>query len=404
MKRIIILIVILLVLAACHKQVKEEPNVFYTCSMDPQVMEKKPGKCPICKMELVRTVISPDQEKGSLKLSESQIQLANITTEEMGYNSINQGISLRGTIVPDERKTTVISSRVSGRIEKLYFKTPGEAINSGDRMYEIYSEELQSAINQYLLVKTKADQLDQKTINYQQMLSAAEDELLISGMTEQQINKLQPGSPSDLISFYSKTKGVVTDVMVGEGDYVEEGSPILKIADYSTLWVQAEAYPGDLKLISSDSKVKIAIESYPNEIVEGKISFENPELEPQSKISLVRIEISNPTVKYKPGMRATVILEGDTKKALSIPNSAILYQPEMNMVWVMDKEGTFSPRMVDLGAKDEDRTEVLSGIEEGDQIVISGAYLLNSEYTLRNGSSMADMPGMDMGNMQERHH
>src|SRR5205085_2241772 len=125
-----IIAIFLILLISCNKKnVEEDSNVSYVCSMDPQVIEKKPGKCPICKMELTKAVISPDQDKESIKLSETQMKLGNIITQRVEVGSIGEGINLRGSIVPDERKINSISSRVSGRIDKLYFKNTGEEIN-----------------------------------------------------------------------------------------------------------------------------------------------------------------------------------------------------------------------------------------------------------------------------------
>ncbi|MBX9852549.1 MAG: efflux RND transporter periplasmic adaptor subunit [Cytophagaceae bacterium] len=397
MKNIIVVLLASITLISCSKKKQEEdPNVFYTCSMDPQVMEKKPGNCPICKMELTKTVVSQKEENdNSLKLSETQIKLANIKTETISFGSVGEGLTLRATVVPDERKVDVISSRVPGRIEKLYFKNEGESIKTGDHIYDIYSEELQAAINQYLLLKEKVEKLDGGNVNYKAMLKSAKDKLIIWGLSENQVSKLTANSVSTLIPFYSKVNGVVNEVLITEGDYVNEGSGILNIANYSTVWVQAEAYPKDVKFIAPGLMAKIVIEAFPHDTIDGKISFENPELEQQSKINLVRVEIPNKDGRFKPGMRATVTLLTEKQKAVSVPEEAILYQPQMNVVWVMNEKGGFNVKMVELGIRSNGYVEVKSGLEEGDKVVVSGAYLLNSEYLLRKGTnSMENMPGM----------
>lgn len=397
MKNIFIVIMIFMVLASCSKKKQEDPNVFYTCSMDPQVMEKHPGNCPICKMELTKTVVSPKEKNdNSIKLSDTQIKLANIKTEEISYGTLGEGLTLRGTVVPDERKTDVISSRVSGRIDKLYFKNEGEKISAGDHVYDIYSEELQAAEKQYLLLKEKSQKLDGGNVNYKAMLKSAKDKLLIWGLSENQISKLTVSSTSNLIPFYSKVNGVVNEVLITEGDYVNEGSSILNVANYSTVWVEAEAYPKDVKFIKTGLSAKVVIEAFPNEIIDGKVSFENPELQQQSKINIVRFDIPNKGGKYKPGMRATVTLLTEKQKAVTVQEGAILYQPKMNIAWIMNEKGNFEMRMVELGIRGNGMVEVKSGLEEGEKVVVSGAYLLNSEYLLRKGTnSMENMPGMD---------
>ncbi len=394
MKNLIYTLLVLVFISSCKQEVKEEPNVFYTCSMDPQIMEKKPGKCPICGMQLTKTILLPNSNRTGIKLSETQLQLANINTLEVHSTQIGEGLSLRGTVAANENNSAVITSRVAGRIDKLYFKNEGQKIKAGERVYDIYSEELQAAIQQYLLIKTKAKQLESSTINYQEMLSTAKHKLIIWGLTENQISNFKDNSSSPLVPFYSKETGVVTDVLIGEGDYVEVGSPIISVNNYSTLWIEAEAYPSDMNNISIGTKVKVSIEEFPNEELEGQVSFQNPELQPHLKIDVVRIEIQNREGKYKPGMRATINMLSKQKNTITIPEEAVLYQPNMNVVWVQDTSGTFMQRMVSIGIKSKDRVEIISGLTAGEVVVVSGVYLLNSEYILRNGSSMESMPEM----------
>jgi Cu(I)/Ag(I) efflux system membrane fusion protein len=390
---LIIPIILIFTISCKNKKAEEDPNVFYTCSMDPQVMERKPGKCPICKMELTKTVISPNQDKEGIKLSETQIKLGNIKTQKAAYENIGEGINLRGTIVPDERKINVISSRVSGRIDKLYFRNPGEAIKAGDHIYDIYSEDLQAAVQQYLLLKEKSQKLKGEGVNYNEMLKSAKDKLIIWGLSENQINKFNQDNSSPNVPFYSKVSGIVNEVLITEGDYINEGTSILKVADYSALWIEAEAYPRHFKIIKPGLKVKVIAEDFPDEVLEGTISFENPALESRSGINLVRVEIPNKEGKYKPGMRVTVIVCFKQNKSIVLPEQAILFQPGMNTIWILNNRNAFEPRMVKTGISNNGRVEIKSGLSEGEMVVISGAYLIDSEYRLRKGSG--DMQGMD---------
>jgi membrane fusion protein, copper/silver efflux system len=378
---------------SCRQKVNEEdPNVFYTCSMDPQVMEKKPGNCPICKMELTRTVLSPEQDAESIKLSATQIKLGNIRTEMVQTGSLNEGIELRATIAADERKISMITSRISGRIEKLYFRSEGEKINAGDPVYELYSDELQAAIKQYILLKEKSRQLDNQNVNYDQMLRSAKDKLLIWGLSEKLINTFSGNNIPQTIPFYSKKSGVITEIPVSEGDYLAEGSPVLNIADYSTLWVTAEVYPGQQQQIRAGQDVHVNIEAYPQDNIKGKVESENPELDAGSRINIIRIKIPDREGKYKPGMRAVVKVLTGVNKGISVPAEAVLFQPEMNMVWISDSNDVFRPRMVKTGIISDGKVEIISGLQEGEMIVTSGAYLIDSEYQLRKGAG--GMAGM----------
>lgn len=401
---VVMICLFLLVVFSCNKKKAEEgPDVFYTCSMDPQVMEKKPGNCPICKMELTRTVIPPDQDKGSIRLSQTQIKLGNIITQKAETTSLGKGVQLRGTMVADENRITTISSRVPGRVDKLYFKNPGEFIRKGDKVYEIYSEELQAAIQQFLLLKEKTKQMNGTDIDYPAMTRSAKDKLLVWGMSSAQIESLSSRNASGLIPFYSTSEGVVNDILIREGEYVTEGSSMLEVADYSSLWVEAEVYPKDVHLIRQGVKVNIKPEAYPADRIEGKINFENPELEGQSRISFARIEISNKDGKYKPGMRVTVTAVLKELTTLAIPEEAVLIHPRSEKVWVEKEEGLFVPETVETGIRSNGMVEIKSGIEEGAMVVISGAYLIDSEYTLRKGNTETENNGSEPSSAKHVH-
>jgi membrane fusion protein, copper/silver efflux system len=397
-----ILIVSLLIILSCKEKPKEEANVFYTCSMDPQVMEKHPGNCPICKMELTKTVMSDNKDQ-SIKLSDTQIKLANIKIQKVEFSDVEEGINLRGTVNINENRVAKISSRINGRIDRLYFKTAGENIKAGDRIYDVYSEELQAAIKEYLLEKEKARIIKSSDINFDEIVAAAKEKLILLDLSEKQIENLSLKNSSALVSYYSKVSGVISDILLKEGDYVNEGSDLYKVADLNTLWIEAEAYPDNQVFIHEGSSAEVKITGFSNESIIGKITFANPELEKESKINLVRIEIQNKDLKYKPGMQAMVFISKKEKQAITVPSDAVLHEAKGNMIWIQNDSGGFLPKMVELGIQSGDAVEIKHGLNEGEKVVISGAYLLNSEYTIRKGSNtMENMPGMeghDMKNM-----
>lgn len=400
MKNLIYFILTLILFSACKQDEKNsaEANAFYTCSMDPQVMKKKPGKCPVCKMELTKTVVAPKEEDKSLKLSDTQISLANIKTIKTGTLNMNGGVSFRGVITANEKEVELISSRVAGRVDRLNFKSIGETVKAGDLLYEIYSEELQASIQQYFLVKAKVAQIKTGNVSYTEMLEAAKEKLMIAGLSEKQITSLKENNTSSMIPFYSKENGVVSEVLIKEGDFINEGAPIFKIVDYSTLWVETEIYPTDEKYIPNGTMVKVGVEVYPGKDINGKVTLVSPELQPGSKINIARVEIENKMGLLKPGMRATVSINSKNKTTLTVPEGAILFEPQMNIAFVQAPNGGFQLRMVEVGTKGNGMIEILNGLHEGDMIVVSGVYLLYSEYMLRNGgdTSMDNMPGMKM--------
>ncbi|HXA02521.1 MAG TPA: efflux RND transporter periplasmic adaptor subunit, partial [Cytophagaceae bacterium] len=214
MKKIIVAS-LLIALFSCKEKPKEEANVFYTCSMDPQVMEKHPGNCPVCKMELTKTIVS-DNKDASIKLSDTQIRLANIKTEEIKLSDVEEEINLRGTLNINENSVTKISSRINGRIDRLYFKSTGGSIKAGDHIYDIYSEELQSAIKEYLLSKEKARNIKSNDIDFNDIMAAAREKLILLDLSEKQIESLNLKNISNLVPYYSKVSGVISDILVKE--------------------------------------------------------------------------------------------------------------------------------------------------------------------------------------------
>ncbi|MDB5274583.1 MAG: cusB [Chitinophagaceae bacterium] len=367
-------------------------NEFYTCSMDPQVMEKKPGKCPICKMELTKVIIDKNQTQG-FKLSKEQEQLANIQTMIVSESKLGKEKTVNGRLVINENKRFKISSRVGGRIEKLFMKNPGETVKLGMILYELYSEELMAAQKEYLLGVEKSNEPD-----YIQLTNGAKNKLLLWGMNESQIKALESRHEAQhTVAIYSQIAGVVTAVGVQEGDYVRDGEVVFEIADLSTLWVDAEIYPDEINDFNTNDPATIRINEFPGKTWNSRITFATPQLELQSKVNILRAEISNKEMILKPGMQASVLLKGNTRSTITVPMNAVLQDSKGATVWIKKKDNTYESRMIITGFQSTDRIEVRSGIEPGEEVVINGAYLLNSEYIFKRGAS--PMEGHDMSKM-----
>jgi Cu(I)/Ag(I) efflux system membrane fusion protein len=398
MKKILSILFIPLIIFSCVKKTEKVPdNVFYTCSMDPQVMEKKPGKCPICKMELSMVSIDKNNTSG-LKLSEEQMELANVMLGKVEEGWIGEEKVLNAQVVANGNNKIVISSRVSGRIEKLYFKNPGDRIREGDVLYEIYSEELLTAYKEYLLALEKEKQLTNAAIDYSQLKETAKNRLLLWGLTESQIKQFSfIQEMKTTFPIISKSKGIITSINIKEGDYVMMGTDLFEISDFSSVWVEAQLYSNELEGLSYSDEVMVRIAGIPDLQIKGKISLVLPELQPQSKIDLFRVEILNKDLVLKPGMQAYVTLKSNSRKALLISASAVLQDSKGSSVWIRKDDGTFVIKMIETGIQNNDKMEIKEGLKAGDEVVISGAYLINSEYIFKKGST--PMEGHDMSKM-----
>jgi Cu(I)/Ag(I) efflux system membrane fusion protein len=398
MKNYAIILIVISLVYSCGKtkEGKTPDNVFYTCSMDPQVMEKKPGKCPICKMELTKVIIDQNDKSKGISLSDEQIQLAGIQFMVAKDTGIYRQKVLNGNIVVNENGVSKMNSRVAGRIERLYVRNPGESILPGMRLYEIYSEELAAAQKEYLMALEKVRQFPESGLDYNQLLQGSKNKLLLWGMSESQIKLLEvgDGSYNVLVTIFSKQKGIVTNVAVTEGSYVMEGDPIFEIADLNSLWVEAQLYPAEIGQLSGNDPVDIRVDAFPNKIYKSHIIFAAPQLQAQSKINLIRAEIPNKDLLLKPGMQAIVMLKDISHNSIAVPINAVLQDSKGSSVWVRNKRGKFESRMVITGIESNDMVEIRSGIEVGEEVVITGVYLLNSEYIFKKGSTPMDAHDM----------
>lgn len=398
LKRTLNILLLVFLISCGRKEEKIANDVYYTCSMDPQVVESKPGKCPICKMPLTEVKKAQQQNKDELQLSNQQIQLGNITTDSLQEHLLGEDILLTGTIRPNQNTLASISSRVMGRIEKLYFKTTGEIISKDQPLYEIYSEDLNTIIREMLLAAEKKKSLKSIEIDYDKILQSAKNKLLLYGLTEEQVmqienEKIQPYT----VKILSKINGVIYSVDTKVGNYVMEGGDVFHLADFSTVWVEAQVYSDYMNEIKEGMEAKVLFPAFSGKEFSGKISFVNPELNPSSKINIIRVEIPNATLDIKPGMQAYVSLLLKQKSSLSLPTDAVIKDGKGSTVWLQTGHNKFKSIMVHTGLEANGYTEILHGLKKGDIVIVSGAYLLNSEYIFKKGIN--PMEGHDMGKM-----
>ncbi len=397
----IVALAILIFVAACKQKKKvvlQNPDVFYTCSMHPQIMEPNPGKCPICHMDLIPVEKKKGIDADAIMLSDQQIQLGNIQVDTVGKGTIGDKTVLTATLNIDETKNKTISARIAGRIEKLYYKNEGDYIQKGARLYDLYSEELNNAKQEYILALEKQTTLDNSIIDFKQLVQSAKNKLLLWGMSETQINELTATKRTSVLTpFYSSASGYITTVESHEGDFVSEGGTIVRLANLSSLWAEAQVYTSQFSEVDSKGKAIVQLPDLNKEIT-GTIQFVNPEINPDTRINLIRVEIANPGNQLKPGMSAYVVLKNHQRNSLILPADAVIKNEKMTSVWIQIEKNTFKNVMVETGLENDGQIEIRSGLKQGDVVVTSGAYLINSEYIFRKGAN--PMAGHDMGNMK----
>ncbi len=397
-----LILLISFLFAACNQKpqaltAKTVEKAYYTCSMHPQVHEDHPGNCPICGMKLIKVELTGDHSTASDKimLTATQLQLAAIQTDTAREESTGLEKTLTGTVTTDDNKAEELSARIAGRIQQLFVRTVGEKIAIGQPVYTIYSEDLQEAEKEYLLAKQQQKMLHNPDVDYQQLISAAENKLKLWGLSSGQIRSLAAsGKVAATTIVLSKINGTVSDIAVHEGDYVTEGMPILKTQALNSLWVQAQLYASESGNYKEGDRVSVAFPDLGSLVIQGKVEFINPELSDASKVDLIRVSVSNPQRLIRPGMLAYISISNNTSRSLAIPASAVLTDGMGSKVWIKNADGSFSARMVSVGVGNQSYVPVISGLNAGDIVVTNGAYLLNSEAIFKNGSDQ--MSGMRM--------
>ncbi len=395
----ILIIFILVVGLSCKKEERQHAaEEYYTCPMHTSVRSDKPGACPVCGMGLLKVKKSESTEgmdSTMLTLDDEQQMLANIIIDTVRFTIINAQTTLTGTISADENKLTTISAQVKGRIDRLFVRQKGEHIVKGQALYSMYSEELLADQNDYLSALQQRTKFPGQQSTVDGLIQGSRKKLLLWGMAESQIKHLEANhQPSALLTYYSANKGFVVKQLVNEGEYTEIGKPLFLIADLSSLWVETQVYSNEINYFNQRTEAYISIEAFPQKIFKAKMVFENPAIEENSKINLIRFRIDNNDNLIKPGMMARVTINHHPKQTLVIPKTALLIG-RMTMVWIEVMPGMFESRTVQTGIENKQFVEILSGVEEGERVVISGAYLLNSAFILRKGAN-SSMGGMKM--------
>ena len=373
----------------------EDDGVYYTCSMHPQVVEQAPGNCPICKMPLIAVRENTTQEVGELQLNALQVQLGNIRVDSARVRLLQEELLLPGRIVLDQRRITTVSTYVMGRIEVLHFRNVDEYVTKGQPLYAIYSEELGTIVSELLFARDMALNNGSAASDPGRLERVARNKLLAYGLSDAQVHQLStlPSAPY-LVEFLSPVSGVITEVPIREGETVMQGATVMRIADLSSVWAEAQIYPADRARIRIGAESTVTLPALPDTMFRSKLAFVNPELDPSGIIGFVRSDLSNASARLRPGMQAYVHVPVSNMQALALPTDAVIRDGTGASVWVESSPGRYKVVMVAIGIEAGGFTQITHGIKEGDQVVVSGAYLLNSEYKFRQGSD--PMAGMDM--------
>jgi Cu(I)/Ag(I) efflux system membrane fusion protein len=370
-------------------------NEIWTCSMHPQIRQDKPGKCPLCAMDLIplRTSGTPGEtlDPAAIRLSDEAAALANIQTTVVGRSNPVKEVHLYGTIKPDERALRSLVSHVSGRIETLRVNFAGETVREGQIIATIYSPDLLNA-QQELLEALKMETVQPA------LLTAAREKLRLWKLADSQIAEIeQTGKVSPTVNLSANASGIVIAKRVEQGDYVGQGGVLFDLADLSSVWAMFDAYETDLPYLKIGDKVEYTLQTLPGKTFSGKISFIDPMLDKTTRTAKIRVETANPKLELKPEMYANALVKTLLKQQANeiiIPRTAILWTGKRSVVYVKQPDTdqpVFKMREIELGVSLGDECLVLSGLADGEEIVTGGAFAVDASAQLEGKPSMMSM-------------
>ena len=377
----------------------------YTCPMHPSVKAAEPGACPICGMDLVPVpkagggggqVRGPDLPP-FISLNAWQEQLIGVTTDLVARREMKSTVRTVGRIDYDETKLADVNLKVSGWVRDLFVDYTGKPVRKGQPLFTLYSPELVSTQEEYLLSlrtirrleaagKEGAKRQDVSALERTRMLlESTRQRLLFWDLTPDQIQGLdRSGQPQTTVTIHAPASGVVTQKMAVGGMYVNPGMRLYRIARLDTVWVYADVYEYELPFVEEGQSARITLSYENNGTYHGLVDYVYPSLDPKSRTAKVRVQVPNTSLKLKPEMFVNVLFDVDMGEQLVIPEAAVLFSGKRRVVFVEHGRGRYEPREVGLGALMGDHYHVLAGLHEGERVATSANFLLDSESKLKN--------------------
>ncbi len=372
---------------------QSDQATIWTCAMHPQIRMPKPGKCPICGMDLIPlNQGSDDIDPAAVHFTKEAAQLANVLTSVVTKQKPVKEVRLYGKVQADERLLQSQVAHVPGRIEKLLVNFTGETVQKGQTLALLYSPELVTAQQELLeAAKTKQTQPE--------IYEAAKEKLRQWKLPESQIAAIEnSGTIQNNVDVVSNTTGIVTARRVNNGDYINQGTVLFDVADLSRLWVLFDAYESDLQFLRKGDNLEFTVQALPGVKFAGTIAFIDPVIDPVTRVAKVRIEAGNQSGKLKPEMFVTGIVKAkldEYRNMLVIPRSAVLWTGTRSIVYVKlpgTDEPVFKMREIGLGPMLGNSYVVTDGLDEGEEIVTQGTFSVDAAAQLEGKPSMMN-PG-----------
>jgi len=388
---------------SAHIEESSSTTQQYTCGMHPEIVSDEPGYCPLCSMKLTPKKDGSSSVTGGIIIDPTTSQNMGVVSTKASYQGLVKKINSFGEVTYSEPHLYKINVKIDGWVEKLFADKTGLKIKKNQPLFEIYSPKLISAQEEYLNAKKQAT--NNPSQNTKNMLSAAKKRLSNWDISDDQIESLTDTSEiKRTMTIRSPGNGIIISKNITNGELIKPGKEIYQIADLSKVWVIAYIYEQDLSFISLDQSADISFPSLPGKSFTSTISYIAPYLNSKQQVE-IRFEIDNPNYKIRPDMYAEVIINSELNgKKLVIPYSAVIHSGTKEIVYVKGEENSYLPKEVTTGTiGDEDLIEILSGLDEGDFVVTSGQFMLDSESRLNEALSKGAHVGHDHGGQSAYH-
>lgn len=370
----------------------------YVCPMHAQIVRDEPGTCPICGMDLVKKMIAAQASgRPTVEISNAVINSMGVRTAAVARQTLWKYIQTIGRIEYDETRLAHVHPRAEGWMEKLNLRVEGDPVKKGQVLGEIYSPEILNAQVDFLIA------LNQSAGKVR--MQKARNQLRLLGVPERTISLIQKrGESLNTVPLVAPSSGVVTKLGMREGMFVKPEMEIVTIADLAKIWVIVDIYEHQIDWLSEGQSAEIRVPAYPGRVWEGAVEYIYPELDPKSRTLKVRLAFDNPDGLLKSNMYAEVVIYGGPKReVLAVPSEAVIETGRRSSVVLALGEGRFRPVDVETGMAADGLVEVLSGLEAGDEVVISGQFLIDSESSLQASFlRMTDSEETDTPPMQQQ--
>ena len=367
----------------------------WTCPMHPSVIRPEPGQCPICGMDLVPLEqTKPSQQSeveghGVVEIAPDKQQLIGVVTTKAEVRDLKNLIRAVGQVVVDEERLSDIHTKIEGWIEQLYVNTTGQLVRQGQPLLTIYSPDLVSTQEEYLVAlrsreRTKDSPFPEVRRSGDSLVAAARKRLELWDISAAEIARLErTGEVKKALTLYAPATGYVMEKMAVAGMRVMPEMTLYRLADLSRVWVDVSVYEYEAPLLRVGESATLTLAAHPGQELSGQVSYVYPTVETMTRTLRARVEFPNPGLMLKPGMYGDVVIEAPAGKALAIPEEAVLDSGTRKIVFVKQGEGTFVPREVTVGARAAGYYPVLTGLSEGEEVVSSPNFLIDSESRLQ---------------------